>query len=67
MTSTPTCTNRRNRRFYYFFFTLVLLPFAAQSQNNTTELEQRMNTLYAQARDLRADLPVRDYRGNSSI
>lgn len=64
MHPTSTFTNRRYGEFLCFIMAFIICPFAVQSQNNRTELEQRMNDLYAHARQLRADLPTRDFRGN---
>ncbi len=64
MTPTSTFSNRRYSAFSLLIFTFILLPFAAQSQNNKAELEQRMYDLYGFASQLKANLPQRDYRGN---
>jgi hypothetical protein len=64
MLPTSTFSIWRYGEIYYFTIVLTLLPFAAQSQNNKAELEQRMYDLYGFASQLKADLPVRDYRGN---
>ena len=64
MHPTSTFTNRRYGELLCFIMAFMTCPFAAQSQNNKIELEQRMNDLYAHAHQLHADLPTRDYRGN---
>jgi hypothetical protein len=51
-------------RFMVIYFAIFSLSNAAQSQNTTDELEEKMQVLYRKAHQLYANLPNRDYRGN---
>jgi hypothetical protein len=66
----PTFTSENRRLveplcFVFSIFMMIQLPYAAQSQTTThAELEHKMNALYKHARQLYADLPTRNFRGN---
>jgi hypothetical protein len=51
-------------RMTSYLLLIVLFPLAAQSQNTTIDLEERIQALYDRADQLHANLPSRDFRGN---
>ncbi len=64
MLPTFTLKKRHYGNFLLLMTALVLLPFAVQSQNTDSELEDKMKSLYNHASQLYANMPTRDYRGS---
>jgi hypothetical protein len=62
MNPTFTFFNLRYGEFSYLIF-ILLLPFAAHSQD-TTDNNNKMQSLYDKAHQLYAELPTRDFRGS---